>query len=118
MDGWNTTGFPRAVAFCIVEETYQRTIDHRTHDLKHYEAFSDSVYGDSGELMPLLVARLLSLAQVSPCMILLDLWQSVGKAMLQAVLQCGCSLLGVEIMEKLAEMACEQRAQTIMRAQM
>ena len=67
--------------------------------------------------MPLL-ARLLSLAQARPCMLLLDLWHSVGKVMLQAVLQCGCSLLGVEIMEKLAEMACEQRAQTMTRAQM
>ena len=96
MAGWNTTGFPRAVAFCIVKETNQRTIDHRTFRLKHYQAFSDWVYGDSGELMPLLVARLLSLAQARPCMLLLDLWHSVGKVMLQAVLQCGCSLLGVD----------------------
>ena len=116
--GWNTTGFPRAVAFCIVEETCQRTIGHRTHELKHYQSFSDSVYGESGELMPWLVARLLSLAQARPCMVLLDLWDSVGMVMLQTVLQCGCSLLGVEIIEKLAEMACEQRAQTMMRAQM
>ena len=38
--------------------------------------------------------------------------------MLQAALQSGCAPFGFELMEKLAEMACEQRAQKMMRARM
>ncbi|KAI0297535.1 S-adenosyl-L-methionine-dependent methyltransferase [Multifurca ochricompacta] len=113
--GWNTTGLPRAVALRIVEETYQRTVGPRTHELNHYQAFSDTVYG---ELMPSLVSRLLSLTRACPGMLLLDLGSGVGNIVLQAALQSGCSAFGVELMEKPAEMACEQRAQMMMRARM
>ena len=113
--GWSTTGLPRAVALRIVEETYQRTVGPRTHELNHYQAFSDSVYG---ELMPSLVSRLLSLSRARPGTLLLDLGSGVGNVVLQAALQSGCSAFGVEVMEKPAEMACEQRAQTMMRARM
>jgi H3 lysine-79-specific histone-lysine N-methyltransferase len=113
--GWNATGLPRAVALRIVEETYQRTVGPRTHELNHYQAFSDSVYG---ELMPPLVSRILSLARARPGTLLLDLGGGVGNVVLQAALQSGCSAFGVELMEKPAEMACEQRAQMMMRAGM
>jgi [histone H3]-lysine79 N-trimethyltransferase len=113
--GWSGTGLPRAVALRIVEETYQRTVGPRTHELNHYQAFSDSVYG---ELMPSLVSRLLSLTRARPGMLLVDLGSGVGNVVLQAALQSGCSAFGVEVMEKPAEMACEQRAQMIMRARM
>jgi len=113
--GWSATGLPRAVALRIVEETYQRTVGPRTHELNHYQAFSDTVYG---ELMPSLVSRLLSLTQACPDMLLLDLGSGVGNVVLHAALQSGCSAFGVEIMEKPAEMACEQRTQMMMRARM
>ena len=113
--GWSATGLPRAVALRIVEETYQRTVGPRTHELNHYQAFSDTVYG---ELMPSLVSRLLSLARARPDTLLLDLGGGVGNVVLQAALQSGCSAFGVELMEKPAEMACEQRAQMMMRAGM
>jgi [histone H3]-lysine79 N-trimethyltransferase len=113
--GWSTTGLLRAVALRIVEETYQRTVGPRTHELNHYQAFSDTVYG---ELMPSLVSRLLSLTRARPGMLLIDLGSGVGNVVLQAALQSGCSAFGVEVMEKPAEMACEQRAQMMMRAQM
>ncbi|KAH9971215.1 histone methylation DOT1 [Lactifluus volemus] len=51
-------------------------------------------------------------------MLLVDLGSGVGNVVLQAALQSGCSAFGVEVMEKLTEMACEQRAQMIMRARM
>lgn len=112
---WSATGLPRAVALRIVEETYQRTVGPRTHELNHYQAFSDSVYG---ELMPSLVSRILSLARARPDALLLDLGSGVGNVVLQAALQSGCTAFGVELMEKPAEMACEQRAQMMMRAEM
>ncbi|KAH9172908.1 S-adenosyl-L-methionine-dependent methyltransferase [Lactarius sanguifluus] len=113
--GWSATGLPRPVALRIVEETYQRTVGPRTHELNHYQAFSDTVYG---ELMPSLVSRLLSFARARPGTLLLDLGSGVGNVVLQAALQSGCSAFGVELMEKPAEMACEQRAQMRMRAGM
>ena len=115
MADWSATGLPRAVALRIVEETYQRTVGPRTHELNHYQAFSDSVYG---ELMPSLVSRILSLARARPDALLLDLGSGVGNVVLQAALQSGCTAFGVELMEKPAEMACEQRAQMMMRASM
>jgi len=113
--GWKETGLPRSVALRIVEETYQRTVGPRTHELNHYQAFSDTVYG---ELMPSLVSRLLSLSRARPGTLLLDLGSGVGNVVLHAALQSGCSAFGVEVMEKPSEMACEQRAQMMMRARM
>jgi H3 lysine-79-specific histone-lysine N-methyltransferase len=113
--GWSATGLPRSVALRIVEETYQRTVGPRTHELNHYQAFSDTVYG---ELMPSLVSRLLSLSRAQPDTLLLDLGSGVGNVVLHAALQSGCSAFGVEVMEKPSKMACEQRAQMMMRARM
>jgi H3 lysine-79-specific histone-lysine N-methyltransferase len=113
--GWSSSGLPRAVALRIVEETYQRTVGPRTHELNHYQAFSDTVYG---ELMPSLVSRLLSLTRTRPDTLFVDLGSGVGNVVLHAALQSGCSAFGVEVMEKPAEMAREQRTQMMMRAQM
>jgi len=112
---WSATGLPRAIALRIVEETYQRTVGPRTHELSQYQAFSDTVYG---ELMPSLVSRLLSLTGAGPGTLLLDLGSGVGNVVLHAALQSGCSAFGVEVMEKPSEMAREQRAQMMMRAHM
>jgi [histone H3]-lysine79 N-trimethyltransferase len=112
---WSATGLPRAIALRIVEETYQRTVGPRTHELSQYQAFSDTVYG---ELMPSLVSRLLSLTGAGPGTLLLDLGSGVGNVVLHAALQSGCSAFGVEVMEKPSEMAREQRAQMMMRAGM
>jgi H3 lysine-79-specific histone-lysine N-methyltransferase len=112
---WSATGLPRAIALRIVEETYQRTVGPRTHELSRYQAFSDTVYG---ELMPSLVSRLLSLTRAGPGTLLLDLGSGVGNVVLHAALQSGCSAFGVEVMGKPSEMAREQRAQMIVRARM
>jgi H3 lysine-79-specific histone-lysine N-methyltransferase len=112
---WSATGLPRAIALRIVEETYQRTVGPRTHELSQYQAFSDTVYG---ELMPSLVSRLLSLTGAGPGTLLLDLGSGVGNVILHAALQSGCSAFGVEVMGKPSEMAREQRAQIMMRARM
>lgn len=112
---WSATGLPRAIALRIVEETYQRTVGPRTHELSQYQAFSDTVYG---ELMPSLVSRLLTLTGAGPGTLLLDLGSGVGNVVLHAALQSGCSAFGVEVMEKPSEMAREQRAQMMMRARM
>jgi H3 lysine-79-specific histone-lysine N-methyltransferase len=113
--GWSATGLPRSIALRIVEETYQRTVGPRTHELNHYQAFSDTVYG---ELMPSLVSRLLSFTRADPDTLFLDLGSGVGNVVLHAALQSGCSAFGVEVMEKPAEMAREQLAQMRMRARM
>jgi H3 lysine-79-specific histone-lysine N-methyltransferase len=112
---WSATGLPRAIALRIVEETYQRTVGPRTHELSRYQAFSDTVYG---ELMPSLVSRLLSLTRAGPGTLLLDLGSGVGNVVLHAALQSGCSAFGVEVMGKPSEMAREQRAQMMVRARM
>lgn len=112
---WSATGLPSAVALRIVEETYQRTVGPRTHELNHYQAFSDTVYG---ELMPSLVSRLLFLTRANPDTLFLDLGSGVGNVVLHAALQSGCTAFGVEVMEKPAEMAREQRTQLMMRARM
>ena len=113
--GWSATGLPPAVALRIVEETYQRTVGPRTHELNNYRAFSDTVYG---ELMPSLVSRLLFLTRANPDTLFLDLGSGVGNVVLHAALQSGCTAFGVEVMEKPAEMAREQRTQLMMRARM
>ena len=77
MSGCSATGFPRAVVLRIVEETYQRSVCPSTHELNHHQALSDSVYG---ELMPLLVSRLLSLAHPRHDTLLIDLGSGLGIA--------------------------------------
>ena len=77
VSGCSATGLPRAIALRIVEETYQRSVCPRTHGLNHHQAFSDSVYG---ELMPLLVSRLSSLARPRHSTLLLDLGRGLGTA--------------------------------------
>ena len=68
--------------------------------------------------MPSLVSRLLSLTRTRPGTLFLDLGSGVGNVVQHAALQSGCSAFGVEVMEKPAEMAREQRNQTMMRARM
>ena len=62
------------------------------------------------------VSRLLSLSRAHPIAILLAFGSAVENVVLQATPQSGCSAFGVDLMEKPAEMACEQRTHTVMRA--
>ncbi len=66
--------------------------------------------------MPSLASRLLSLTRAGPGTLLLDLGSGVVNIVVHAALQSGCSAFGIEVMENPSEMACEQRAQMMMRA--
>jgi H3 lysine-79-specific histone-lysine N-methyltransferase len=83
------------------------TVAPRTHELNHYQAFSDTVYG---ELMPFLVSRLLSFTRADPDTLFLGLGSSVSNVVFHASLQSGCTAFGVEVMEKPTEMARVQLA--------
>lgn len=102
MSDWSATGFPRAVALRIIEETYQRTIGLRLQELKHYQAFSVSVYG---ELVPPIISGLWPLVRAHSGILLLDLCSGVRIVVLQAASQSGCPAFAIQMMQKPAEMA-------------
>ncbi|KAA1475413.1 DOT1-domain-containing protein [Dentipellis sp. KUC8613] len=112
---WQPTGMPTPVVHRIIDETYQRTVGPRTHELTRYAAFSSTVYG---ELMPTLVSDIIRLARLRPGSLLVDLGSGVGNIVLQAALQSGCDAFGVEVMPAPASIAREQLEQMRMRARM
>ena len=67
--------------------------------------------------MPSLAARLLPLTQAHPGMLLLYLSRG-RRIVLQAALQSGCTALGLELMERPGEIACEPRIPMTMGARM
>ena len=67
--------------------------------------------------MPSLAARLLPLTQAHPGTLLLYLSRG-RRVVLQAALKTGCTALGLELMERPGEMACDPHGPMTMRARM
>lgn len=113
---WTATGLPSAVARRIVEETYQRVVGPRVPELKKYESFSSTVYG---ELLPNFIEDyIIRLGGLGPGKLIIDLGSGVGNVPIQASLQSGCTSFGIEIMEAPADMARKQLEQVKIRARM
>lgn len=113
---WTPTGLPSAVARRIIEETYQRVVGPRIAELRKYESFSSTVYG---ELLPNFVEdNIIRLGGLGPGKLLVDLGSGVGNVPIQAALQTGCTSFGIEVMEAPADIANEQLEQVKIRARM
>jgi H3 lysine-79-specific histone-lysine N-methyltransferase len=76
-------GIPEAVWMKISGQCYERTVGPRIEELKKYEAFSDSVYG---ELLPPFVAHIASLTGLKEDSVLVDMGSGVGNCAVQASL--------------------------------
>lgn len=76
-------GIPEAVWMKITGQCYERTVGPRIEELKKYEAFSDSVYG---ELLPPLVAHIAGLTGLKETSVLVDMGSGVGNCVAQASL--------------------------------
>lgn len=76
-------GIPEAVWMKITGQCYERTVGPRIEELKKYEAFSDSVYG---ELLPPFVAHIASLTGLKEDSVMVDMGSGVGNCVVQASL--------------------------------
>lgn len=106
---------PQGVIERVVEEVYQRAVGPNVAQLKHYQAFSSSAYG---ELMPTLVSRIIRDTGLHEGSLFLDLGSGVGNVVLQASLQTGCTSYGIELMEQPAKLARSQLEQFRVRCRM
>ncbi|KAH9487179.1 Histone-lysine N-methyltransferase, H3 lysine-79 specific [Psilocybe cubensis] len=102
VEGWTQTGLPEPVLMRIIEENYQRTVGPNVPSLKHYEAFSSTVYG---ELMPSLAQEMIRITELKEDSLFLDLGSGVGNVVVQASLQTGCTSYGIELMPHPARVA-------------
>ncbi|RXW15085.1 hypothetical protein EST38_g10773 [Candolleomyces aberdarensis] len=112
---WTESGFPEKVMMRIIEENYQRTVGPNVPKLRHYEAFSSTVYG---ELMPNLVEDILRITNLREDSLFLDLGSGVANVVVQASLQTGCESYGIELMEAPARVAVDVVDQIKVRARM
>ena len=101
---------PSAVALIIGKAINQRIFGPRTPEVNNFQSFS-RLYG---EVMLPFVSCLWSLSRAHPIAILLAFGSAVENVLLQATPQSGFSAFGVNLMEKPAEMACEQRTHMMM----
>ena len=76
-------GIPEAVWMKITGQCYERTVGPRIEELKKYEAFSDSVYG---ELLPPFLAHIASLTGLKEDSVMVDMGSGVGNCVVQASL--------------------------------
>lgn len=76
-------GVPEAIWMKITGQCYERTVGPRIDELKKYEAFSDSVYG---ELLPPFVAHIAVLTGLKETSVLVDMGSGVGNCVAQASL--------------------------------
>ncbi|KAK5961238.1 histone methyltransferase DOT1 PWA37_001769 [Arxiozyma heterogenica] len=86
----------------ILQTVYIRTIYPRANQLKHYEAFSNYVYG---ELLPNFLSKIYKQCNLNQSSIFLDLGSGVGNCVIQAALEYQCKLsAGCEIMKEASDM--------------
>lgn len=92
----------------ITDQTYQRIVGPSVPVLKEYQPFSSNVYG---ELLPAFLSSLITLTDLTPESVLVDLGSGVGNCCLQAALQVGCEAWGWEMMSGASRLAREQLAE-------
>lgn len=90
------------VEHIIKSQIYSRTVSPDVHMVRHYESFSDNVYG---ELLPMFLSRIFKETKLRSNQIFVDLGSGVGNCVLQAALETGCEAWGCEMMPNPARLA-------------
>lgn len=86
----------------FLQTVYIRAIHPRASELKHYEAFSNYVYG---ELLPSFLSKVYNQCNLNQSSIFLDLGSGVGNCVIQASLEYNCKLsAGCEIMKEASDL--------------
>ncbi|WFD25641.1 [histone H3]-lysine(4) N-trimethyltransferase [Malassezia nana] len=98
-------GVPEDVWRTIQEQVYARAAAPHVDSLKHYEAFSDSVYG---EMLPPFLNEVERIAGLGTDSVFVDLGSGIGNCLLQASLQTGCEAYGCEYMPAPSRIASQQ----------
>ncbi|KEF53107.1 uncharacterized protein A1O9_11015 [Exophiala aquamarina CBS 119918] len=86
----------KLVEHIIKNQVYARTVSPQVHLVRHYESFSDNVYG---ELLPKFLSRIFKETSLKSSQIFVDLGSGVGNCVLQAALEIGCDSWGCEFMD-------------------
>ena len=98
----NLKKIPVSFIHDILQTVYIRTIHPRANQLKHYEAFSNYVYG---ELLPNFLSKIFKQCNLNQSSIFLDLGSGVGNCVIQAALEYQCKLsAGCEIMKEASDL--------------
>ncbi|CCH60651.1 hypothetical protein TBLA_0D01440 [Henningerozyma blattae CBS 6284] len=93
----NIKSIPQSFIHDFLQCVYSRIVTPRANDLKHYEAFSNNVYG---ELLPKFLSDVFMQCNLNSNSIFIDLGSGVGNCVVQAALEYGCKLsFGCEIMK-------------------
>ncbi|WFD21919.1 [histone H3]-lysine(4) N-trimethyltransferase [Malassezia equina] len=98
-------GVPEDLWRTIQEQVYARVAAPHVDSLKHYEAFSDSVYG---EMLPPFLNEVERIAHLGTSSVFVDLGSGIGNCLLQASLQTGCEAYGCEYMPAPSSIASKQ----------
>lgn len=98
----------RLVEHIIKNQVYARTVSPQVNLVRHYESFSDNVYG---ELLPKFLSRIFRETSLKSDQVFIDLGSGVGNCVLQAALETGCESWGCEVMDNpntLAQLQAEE----------
>ncbi|EXJ75146.1 uncharacterized protein A1O5_01842 [Cladophialophora psammophila CBS 110553] len=86
----------RLVEHIIKNQIYARTVSPQVNLVRHYESFSDNVYG---ELLPKFLSRIFKETNLKSDQVFIDLGSGVGNCVLQAALETGAESWGCEVMD-------------------
>ncbi|RMZ84713.1 hypothetical protein DV737_g927, partial [Chaetothyriales sp. CBS 132003] len=90
------------VEHIVKGQIYARTVSPCVQLVRHYEGFSDNVYG---ELLPKFLSKIFREAGLKSTHTFVDLGSGVGNCVLQAALETGCEAWGCEMMDNCATLA-------------
>ncbi|KAJ4512336.1 Nucleosomal histone H3-Lys79 methylase [Exophiala dermatitidis] len=86
----------KLVEHIIKNQVYARTVSPQVNLVRHYEGFSDNVYG---ELLPKFLSRIFKQTGLKSDQVFIDMGSGVGNCVLQAALETGCESWGCEVMD-------------------
>jgi H3 lysine-79-specific histone-lysine N-methyltransferase len=92
----------KLVEHIIKNQIYARTVSPQVNLVRHYESFSDNVYG---ELLPKFLSRIFKETHLKSDKVFIDLGSGVGNCVLQAALETGCESWGCEVMDNPSTLA-------------
>lgn len=98
----------KLVEHIIKNQIYARTVSPQVNLVRHYESFSDNVYG---ELLPKFLSRIFKETGLKSDKVFIDLGSGVGNCVLQAALETGCESWGCEVMDNPSQLAQLQAAE-------
>ncbi|SJM87117.1 related to Histone-lysine N-methyltransferase, H3 lysine-79 specific [Zygosaccharomyces bailii] len=112
----NVKTIPLSYIHDFLHIVYTRSIFPECKRLKQYEAFSNYVYG---ELLPTFLSEAFERCNLKPGQIFMDLGSGVGNCVIQAALECGCSLsFGCEIMSNASDLTEYQHRELLERCKL